>query len=554
MRVQAQPSPYSDDHHLYLVLDNGEVIDWGPTLRAHRMFPAKSRSRAHRLATDFATFAATTNQSDWRVWTIHYPSRKTKICGLVADLKRFNSLLNSEFTQLRKYCKFELLLLGIHIEFDTSSGLFDIHAHFVGEFPDDELREEARRRLMTAFSRADVPDDKLRSPYGFAKYASRTFKLARVLRWPHKPLLAAWDLINHSFQFVRTGGSFAEWRNQQRAQVDVHQQQAARKKRENRKATRYQGSAWEQRDRPLVRKVWKIGDENVVGTLFRKASPVAKAASAPSSPSPKNYSSAFVDTTQSLSSYGDGGCTQKLSSASPAEREHSCEFTTAFGLAAFRASIAARVYRCNGVGQLQVTLGRSNQMTAYITRAEVHDAADRVDADGRKPSAKTVREITKRGSFTTIESHLSTWTPQDQRLELPPVPGGLMSTVSALTADLWHMARTVAREEHAAQIAQATADTAEAQAAAAAVGDQADRLAIDLGAALERVTELEKLIAERDQQIEEYANYAHQLVIDTAKKDAEIETLRRTLSEFTAAAAETRKATKPTKAKLDDAA
>ena len=183
-------------------------------------------------------------------------------------------------------------------------------------------------------------------------------------------------------------------------------------------------------------------------------------------------------------------------------------------------------------------------MSNYITQAAVHAAADRVDADGKKPSAASVRDITGHGSNSTITAHLKSWVPRDQRLELPPVPDGLMTTVSALTVDLWHMARTFASEEYAAQIAQATADTAEAQAAAAAVGDQADRLAADLGAALARVAELEKLVEERDQQIGEYANYTHQLEIDAARKDAEIETLRRTLSEFTPAAVETRKSTK----------
>jgi hypothetical protein len=193
-------------------------------------------------------------------------------------------------------------------------------------------------------------------------------------------------------------------------------------------------------------------------------------------------------------------------------------------------------------------------MSNYVTLAEVHAAADRVDAEGKKPSAASVREKTGHGSNSTITTHLKSWVPRDQRLELPPVPDGLMSTVSALTLDLWHMARTFASEEHATQIAQATAATAEAQAAAAAVGDQADRLAADLGAALERVAELKKLVAERDQQIGECANYVHQLEIDAARKDAEIETLRRTLSEFTPAAVETRKSMKLPKAKGGDEA
>ena len=62
------------------------------------------------------------------------------------------------------------------------------------------------------------------------------------------------------------------------------------------------------------------------------------------------------------------------------------------------------------------------------------------------------------------------------------------------------------------------------------------------------------MVAERDQQIGECANYVHQLEIDAARKDAEIETLRRTLSEFTPAAVETRKSMKLPKAKGGDEA
>lgn len=518
------------------------MVEFGPPLRAHRMFPTKTRSKAQRLATEFAAYAASQDQTDWRVWTIHNPSRKTTPEALVDDLKRFNKKINTVFTQLRKNCGFELLLLGIHIEFDLSTGLFDIHAHFVCKIALDEHREDARRRLMTAFSRAHTPDDRLRSPPGFANYATRTYKLARVAGWPTDALLAAWYLINQQFRYVRVGGAFADWRRNHKTPVDPHERKEALHKRENRKATRSDG--WKYRDTPLFTRKWKLGNEEILGTLYRAAPSAenpARAGGAESSPS--NYSSATGAVTQSPPPQRVRTTNQQMSTRSEAGQNFD-DVTRRFGLAGCRANMVAKVYRCNGVGPLQVTPDRSDHMSNYITQAAVHAAADRVDADGKKPSAASVRDITGHGSNSTITAHLKSWVPRDQRLELPPVPDGLMTTVSALTVDLWHMARTFASEEYAAQIAQATADTAEAQAAAAAVGDQADRLAADLGAALARVAELEKLVEERDQQIGEYANYTHQLEIDAARKDAEIETLRRTLSEFTPAAVETRKSTK----------
>jgi hypothetical protein len=557
MRVQ----PYADDCAQYVLLHGereGEVVEFGPPLRAHRMFPTKTRSKAQRLATEFATYAAGEDQTDWRVWAIHYPSRKTALDGLVDDLKRFNRKINTVFTQLRKNCGFELLLLGIHIEFDHSTHLFDIHGHFVCKIADEILREEARRRLMTAFSRTHTPDGPLRSPPGFANYAARTYKLARVVGWPDEALLAAWHLINQQFRYVRTGRAFAEWQRRHRIVADPHQRKEILRKRENRKATRYEGNGWKHRDKPLFKRTWKFGDEHILGTLYRAAPSAGNPArAAGAAPSPYSYSSASGAVSQSPSFRQDQTIKQQMSTLSKAESasgQNLDEVTRRFGLAGYQANMVAKVYRCNGVGPLQVTPDRSDHMSNYITQAEAHTAADRVDADGKKASAASVRDITGHGSYSTITAHLKSWVPRDQRLELPPVPDGLMSTVSALTLDLWHMARTFASEEHAAQIAQATADTAEAQAAAAAVGGQADRLAAELGAALERVAKLEKLVAERDQQIGECANYVHQLEIDAARKDTEIETLRRTLSEFAPAAVETRKSTKLPKGKVDDEA
>jgi hypothetical protein len=181
---------------------------------------------------------------------------------------------------------------------------------------------------------------------------------------------------------------------------------------------------------------------------------------------------------------------------------------------------------------------------AYITRAEVHTAADQIDADGQKPAAKSIREITGRGSFSTITAHLASWKPRDQRLSEPPVPDGLASSVGALTADLWHIARTAAQAETIAQIEQAAADVAEARAAAAASGKQADRFAAELGTARKRIAELEQMVAARDQQSNECAEYIRQLEVEEGRKAGEIDSLRHMVAQFTPAAAGARKIVK----------
>jgi len=171
-------------------------------------------------------------------------------------------------------------------------------------------------------------------------------------------------------------------------------------------------------------------------------------------------------------------------------------------------------------------------MTAYITRAEVHDGADRIDADGRKPSAKAIRDVLGRGSYTTIENHLATWVPRDQRLELPPMPDGLTATVSSLATDLWHDARNAAQAEAKTRVSEAASDVAEARSAAREAGEKADALASELDAARERTAELEEMVAERDRQIDASVQRIRQLEVEDARKAGEIVSLQHALAQF----------------------
>lgn len=296
--------PFRDDRIEYVRLHGkreGAVYVFGPRLRSHRMFSMKRRADIERTAQDFAAFAADADQNNWRVWTVHYPSRKTELDALVEDLQSFNSLINNVFSQLRKRkdCNFEILLLGIHIEFDDTTGMFDIHAHFVCEMAADN-REEVRRRLMMAFSRTDLPDEPLRSAQGFARYAEKTLKLDDVVTWPIEALVGVWPLVDHKFQYLRTGGQFAAWRkeNETTTPAPTAEQEEKRRKRKNRRDTRYEGKAWDYRDQPQIRKKWKLGGEVLDGTLYLSAPTATPRRTAPPDP-PSSYPSALGTITQS---------------------------------------------------------------------------------------------------------------------------------------------------------------------------------------------------------------------------------------------------------------
>jgi len=531
--------PFKDDRIEYVRVHGkreGDVYVFGPRLRSHRMFSMKRRAEVESTAQDFAAFAAGADQKNWRVWTVHYPSRKTELDALVEDLQNFNRLINNVFSERRKRkdCNFYILLLGIHIEFDHTTGLFDIHAHFVCEMPADN-REEVRRRLMMAFSRTDLTDEPLRTAQGFARYAEKTLKLDHVVTWPIEALQGVWPLVDHKFQYLRTGGAFAAWRKKKNeTTTPTAEQEEKRRKKKNRRDTRYEGNAWDYCDQPQVRKKWKLGGELLDGTLYLSAPTATPKRTAPSAP-PSTYSSAPGTTTQSKAilrdrkfSENQRGTSVKVQVDTGIKSEPGN-----FALAGVRGSMSAKVYGCKGIGPVSVTPSRRTGMTKnYITRKEVHAAADRVNASGRKPNPYNVRKETGHGHYSTIERYLEDWKPRDQLDELPPIPEGLTSDVSSLLGDLWSMALTAAADQFAAQVAKATADTTEAQVAAVNAGERADVVSAEMKKVLKASATVEKTLKERNRQLEQLKVYTLQLETQIAQKEAQLETLEKALNAF----------------------
>jgi hypothetical protein len=294
--ARAGENPYADDREQYVVLDDGEVIEFGRPLRDHRMFAVTSRAKVEKLAEDFAAFAAENPLRDWRFWTVCRPTRKTRIADLENDYREFNAQLNRVFTDLRQRLGFEYLLCGLHVRFDFASGLFDLHAHVVCRAPAENL-EEIRSRLLTEFSRVDLPDDSIRSAAAVARYLAKAYNPREVLRWPEEALLAAWRLGGMRFHYTRAAGAFARWRAARKAPTDPHHLALIRARRQNRAQTRYTGTGWELQDRLLVTRDWNFAGGLVRGSLFRRARgrPTCRAAAG-------SYSTATTVTTQTAPS------------------------------------------------------------------------------------------------------------------------------------------------------------------------------------------------------------------------------------------------------------
>jgi hypothetical protein len=171
-------------------------------------------------------------------------------------------------------------------------------------------------------------------------------------------------------------------------------------------------------------------------------------------------------------------------------------------------------------------------MPDYVTKVQVHAAADVVDRNGKKPAPDSVRAEIGYGSNSTMAMHLKTWVPRDQRLALPPVPEALDAAVHSLTGDLWSIALTDASDQFKVKLANAVAETIEAQTAAAALAGQMDQFAAEILEMRQTIQKLEGTIEERDRQIIEYRDFTDHQIIEDAKKEGEIKALRQSMAEF----------------------
>jgi hypothetical protein len=532
--AHAGANPYASEHPEYVVLHGkreGEIKYFGLPLRVHRMFPAKTRSQAEQVSKDFAAFAAGQDQTDWRVWGIHRPTRKTELSALVEDMEAFNDLINCVFTHLKKDAfKFEVLLLGIHIEFDHSTQLLDIHGHFVCSMP-EATRDSVRTVLMTKFSRAHVPDTPLRSAYGFANYASRPFKLEKVIDWPIGALLAAWQLGECGFHYARPAGRFRKWRNDNKPSVDEHAKAKARAKRENRKATRYAGDGWKYRDRPLFKRMWRFDGEDVAGTLYRSAHaiPAREPTTSPEPFSPNTYSypsaiGAVIQTSPAGAS--EKGETGDALEILPAAKRNIFELAGSSNMVAGIATVAPV-----SVQTVSLQLLQSPENTMPISVKDIHDAATKLDQSGINPSQRAVRTALGSGSFSTISKALLTWRPaEDPDEAVPAAPADVENYGKELAAYAWKVAIDHANKDANDRVQTALSLQLQAEEATKKLVVTADELAVERDKLAAEVTDLKvrlnKMIATSN------AN-RQSSVAATAKA----ETLQKTVDQLTAALA-----------------
>ena len=277
----------------------GEIIDWGKPLRGTRFFEPNAIRKDRPMVADFEAFAKRRGLNNCVYWGVGLTGAKADPENLDAALKSFNEKINVEFSELRKSGKFEVLLLAIHPRYDEFSGLFDLHAHFVARVP-PEHREAVKLRLRIKFSKTDFPDRAIRKAGAVATYMLwGVFRNEIMLRWPDNALRAAWKLTQSRFHFVRTGGSFRQWRA---STVPVEYKAGSMvddaRKRSNREETADARQKVANSDRLLSKIMIKFRGVRAAALLFEAAPPHEEASVKAEGRPTREYSSAASIATQ----------------------------------------------------------------------------------------------------------------------------------------------------------------------------------------------------------------------------------------------------------------
>jgi septal ring factor EnvC (AmiA/AmiB activator) len=171
-------------------------------------------------------------------------------------------------------------------------------------------------------------------------------------------------------------------------------------------------------------------------------------------------------------------------------------------------------------------------MKNYVTMKEVHDAANKIDAQGKKPGVRGIRELIGRGGNTTIETYLATWVPVSQVVDLPPMSPEVYAAVSAMAEDFWYFAKKTSENEVAAAVSKMEQERDAAQAAVTRLGDSIDKLTEENRTQSDQIIVKDQTIAERDRQIAELTQSNEDSAKLIGKLDAQVEMQKNMLTEL----------------------
>lgn len=200
-----------------------------------------------------------------------------------------------------------------------------------------------------------------------------------------------------------------------------------------------------------------------------------------------------------------------------------------------------------------------------ITKEQIFAVADELDGAGQNPTLAVVRKVIGGGSFTTISQAMSEWKARKAEKEAPireAPPPSVTELISALGAEVWSAALTLANGRLATERAaleearvQLEADKAEAAELADQMSGELDALRAEHRAQDQEIARLHKVLEERDAamsgqaqslasanaRLDEVSKRADQLNAELERVGAQNTDLIRTLADAAKAERDTKK-------------
>lgn len=173
------------------------------------------------------------------------------------------------------------------------------------------------------------------------------------------------------------------------------------------------------------------------------------------------------------------------------------------------------------------TYTEGNHMTTIL---HVHEAADRINARGDRPTYNNIRTLLGGGSFSTIAAGLKSWQPKATVEATERAPSSVLENASTFASRLWDESYALAKQRADACLIGLTAELETTNsnldtvvAASDALSADNERLRQDSARFQASVSKWRAAVTSRDQEL--------------AAARAEVEALRRTVDQFAAAMA-----------------
>jgi hypothetical protein len=175
--------------------------------RERWVFASVAAERAAAKAAGFDLFSQANDLSDLRHFVLRPRGKKAAVDELQDAIRQLSADYNTHVGALVSDEFIKPLLCVIHVRYDDTLEMFDIHAHCMWRVSSDNM-DAVFQGVQTKFSTVWAEEEPIRNPAALANYLLTWVLDHRGLQdWPRDAVLALWRLKRP--RFIRPAGAFA---------------------------------------------------------------------------------------------------------------------------------------------------------------------------------------------------------------------------------------------------------------------------------------------------------------------------------------------------------